>query len=55
MKPDYILEDDNVIDNILAETEGDEDSFYVHGIEYKIHKKFELNEEREWVLCRKVR
>lgn len=50
-KPDYLLEDANVIDRISG---GNRHGFRVHGFEYRAIRAFTIGKNAEWVLAARV-
>ncbi len=52
--PDYLLEDSFVIDRVVAEGHGSLDSFEIHGVPYRVMKKFPIGRKVKWVLCEKI-
>ncbi len=49
--PGYILEDGDVIDAILAATGGTPESFNVHGLPYRVVRRFPIGRGVDWVLA----
>lgn len=49
--PDYVLEDNNIIDPLIHDLENG--ALQIHGITYRIVKRFPINRTTDWVLCKK--
>jgi hypothetical protein len=52
--PDYLLEDGPVIDRIAAAAGGTRDGFTIHGITYRVVKRFAIGADAEWTLAERV-
>ena len=52
--PDYILEDDDIMADIIEQAGGTPDRFVVHGIAYRVVHSFPIGSKREWVLAGRV-
>ena len=49
-RPDYLLEDSDVIDAIVAETGGSRDLFRLHGVPYRVVRSFPIGRRAEETL-----
>jgi len=49
-RPDYLLEDSDVIDAIVAETGGSRDLFRIHGVAYRVVRSFPVGQRAEETL-----
>ncbi|HLB79388.1 MAG TPA: hypothetical protein VJJ77_02700, partial [Dongiaceae bacterium] len=49
-RPDYLLEDSDVIDAIVAETGGSRDLFRIHGVAYRVVRSFPVGRRAEETL-----
>ncbi len=52
--PDYILEDDDTMDAIIQMASGTPERFEVHGIAYRVVRRFPIAPARDWVLAGRV-
>lgn len=52
--PEYILEDDHLIAELIGTVGGSEEHFVIHGIPYKICKRFPIGNNVNWVLCEQI-
>ena len=52
--PDYILEDDEIMEAIIETAGGTPERFVVHGLAYRVLRRFEIGSERDWVLAGRV-
>ena len=52
--PAYVLEDSHVIKAIINENKGSEERFEIHGIPYRVLKKFKIGADVDWVLCERI-
>jgi hypothetical protein len=50
-RPDYLLEDANVIDRIAS---GNRQGIRIHGFEYRVIRTFLIGKDAEWVLAARV-
>ncbi len=55
VKPDYLLEDNRVIDSLLLNSGAGKDRFEVHGLPYRVLRRFNIAEDIDWILCERVR
>jgi hypothetical protein len=53
--PDYLLEDGPILDQIISHAHGTRDRFSIHGIDYRVIKKFPIGLEVQWVLAQRIR
>ncbi len=52
--PDYILEDDDIMADIIESTGGTPERFVVHGVAYRVIRSFPIGPRRDWVLAGRV-
>ncbi len=52
--PDYLLEDDDIMDAIIAKARGSRERFAIHGIEYHVVREFPIGCEVAWVLAERL-
>ncbi|NSW54709.1 MAG: DUF2029 domain-containing protein [Armatimonadetes bacterium] len=52
--PDYLLEDQDIMERIAADAGGSLERFEVHGMTYSQMKTFPLGPDASWVLCRRL-
>lgn len=52
--PDYILEDDQIIDRIAAAGGGAREGFRIHGVEYRVIRQFDIAANVRWTLAARV-
>ena len=52
--PDYILEDDDIMDAIIETAGGTPERFVLHGLAYRVLRRFEIGSQRDWVLAGRV-
>ena len=52
--PDYILEDDDVMAEIIEAAGGSPETFVLHGIAYRVMQSFAIGSNRDWVLAGRV-
>jgi hypothetical protein len=52
--PEYLLEDDSIMDAIIAKAGGVRERFAIHGMEYHVVRQFPIGEGVNWVLARRV-
>jgi arabinofuranosyltransferase len=53
VRPDYYLEDDSVARELIARVHGDEASFMIHGLRYRVMEKFPIGATAQWWLCQR--
>jgi hypothetical protein len=53
-KPDYLLEDNDVIDAIVAAAQGRRERFLIHGDAYRVIKTFPIARNVEWTLAQRI-
>ncbi len=51
--PDFLLEDEQIMMNILEKSGGTKQSFFIHGIEYGVFHEFEIGKDAKWILSEK--
>jgi hypothetical protein len=54
VRPDYVLEDANVIDEIARAAGGTPQRFEIHGIAYGEIRRFRIGRDVDWVLCERL-
>jgi hypothetical protein len=52
--PEYLLEDDSIMDAIVAKAGGLRERFAIHGIEYQVIRQFPIGKGVSWVLAQRV-
>ncbi len=52
--PDYLLEDRDIIDEIVASGDGSPQLFEIHGLYYRVEHSFRIGHETDWTLCQRV-
>ena len=53
-QPDYLLEDDDVLDHIINQTGGTRDAFTIHGLRYGVWQSFIIGDGNRWVLAKRL-
>jgi len=53
VSPDYILEDLVIVDAAVRASKGKRQRFQIHGIPYRLIKRFPISKTNEWALCEK--
>jgi hypothetical protein len=51
--PDYLLEDNQIMDYIISLSGGVRERFVIHGIEYRVVREFPIGRETTWVLAQR--
>ena len=49
--PEYLLEDSPVMDYIISSAGGTRERFSIHGLEYRVIRRFPIGSDAEWVLA----
>jgi hypothetical protein len=53
-QPDYLLEDEGILQQIAGKSGGSLQHFSVHGLEYEEWKRFPVGRDNYWILARRV-
>jgi len=52
--PEYLLEDEAIVDGIIAKAAGCRERFAIHGIEYHVIRQFPIGDGANWVLTERL-
>jgi hypothetical protein len=52
--PEYLLEDEAIVDGIIAKAAGCRQRFSIHGIEYHVIRQFPIGDGANWVLAERL-
>lgn len=52
--PEYLLEDEPILDAIIAESGGSRERFVIHGVAYRVVRRFPIGRDVPWVLAERL-
>jgi hypothetical protein len=53
-RPDYLLEDADIMQQIIAQSGGGPERFELHGVAYRLWRRFPIGPDQHWVLAERL-
>ncbi|NLF09032.1 MAG: hypothetical protein GX594_13785, partial [Pirellulaceae bacterium] len=53
-RPDYLLEDEAVLNHIISQTGGTHENFHIHGDAFGVIRRFQIGRGVQWVLAARL-